>query len=459
MVWRNIIEILIHNTYCELQGFNAAQIALAKKALSYKDEGAVFGGTAWDGTVCFLNAKNRFPTGLIHKLATEFKAGKVVYKILDKRIKPEKKYQFKMKSPFVPRDYQGACRPLVAVKQRGVILAGTGAGKSFMSAIVVDEIGLDTLIIVPDTGLRNQLSKDYIEKFFNNKLVGTKLTDNKPIIVTNIQAIAKADKSLFTRFGLLIMDEFHHSGAKSYRTVANHCINAFYRYGFTGTFVRPAGDEMEMHGVLSQVIMRVRTSDLIKRGYLTKPYIKMIEFNLNKAEYRQKNYMDAYGQLIKESEIHIMIAQLAQEFIKQGKQTLIIAKRIEHAQAISELIEGSFFLSGASKDREEKKQAFIDKKIKCIVATNIFGEGIDIPTIDVFMNTRFEKTEIQTKQGIGRALRLAVDKPFALVIDFLISGHRNLKDHSNKRLASYQSEEEFDVQVVKSHTEIFDIFK
>lgn len=453
------MEILIYNTYCQLDGFSAAQIILAKKALSYKDEGSHFISGSWNGMVCFLNSKNQFPTGLIHRLANEFKASKVSYKILDKRIKPTKKYNFKLKEPFVPRDYQGACRPLVAVKQRGVFLAGTGAGKSFMSAIVVDEVGLDTLVITPDTGLREQLSEDYITKFFSPELVGTKLTDDKPIIVTNIQSIAKADPKLFLRFGCIIIDEFHHTGAKSYRVVANHCKNAFFRYGFTGTFVRPAGDEMEMHGVISQVIMRVTTSSLIKRGYLVKPYIKMIEFNLDKAKYRQKNYMEAYGELILESEIHIIIAQLALEFIRQGKQVLIVTKRVEHAKTLSELISGSVFLSGKSKDREEQKKAFIKKEIPCICATNIFGEGIDIPTIDVFFNARFEKTEIQTKQGIGRLLRLAPGKPFGVAIDFTICGHRNLKDHSNKRLASYQSEEEFDVELVKNHSGIFDVFK
>ncbi len=451
------MKILIRNTYCEITEAEPFLIEYCKEILSYKNEGAFFGNSAWDGTVYFLNKKNQFPTGLIHKLATALKLKKIPFKLLDAREKPSKQYAFNLKRFKAERPHQGAIRELLKAKQRGVFLAGTGAGKSYMAAVIADELGLNTLIITPDTGLRSQLTADFHD-FFDSKIVGNKLSDNKPIIIANIQSIAKADKKLFERFQTLIIDEFHHSGAKSYRKVSQHCLNAFYRYGMTGTFVRPSGDEMEMHGVLSQVIMRVTTSELIRQGFLCKPYVKMIKYDLNKDAYRGMKYQEAYAQLIDDYQIQNMIAEIANNF--KDKQTLIVTKRVEHAKVLSEMIEGAVFLSGEMglDYRDEMKQKFIDKKINCICSTNIFGEGINIPSIDIFINARFEKTEIHTLQGIGRCLRVIAGKTKALVVDFSIFGHKNLRDHSLKREKSYRSETEFDVEIVNDYTKIFSFY-
>jgi superfamily II DNA or RNA helicase len=260
--------------------------------------------------------------------------------------------------------------------------------------------------------------------------------------VTNIQSLAKADPKLFHRFDCLMVDEFHHAAAKTYKKINKQCLNAFYRYGFTGTFVRSSGDDMEMLGVLSNVIFKLTTSELIRMGFLVKPYISMVQYDLPKMKCR---YQEAYNYLIQDVQLHDLIAKISNNTVKEKKQTLVVVRRKEHGKAISEMIDGAVYLDGdsPSKYREEMKQAFIDKKIKCIVATNIFGEGIDIPTIDVYINARFEKTEIWTKQGIGRALRKTPGKEKAEVYDFYITGHPALKKHSEERTASYQKEDEF----------------
>lgn len=184
-------------------------LEFCKETLSYKSEGAFYGTSAWDGSIYFLNKKNQFPTGLIHKLANALKAKRISFGLVDCRKRPAKQFNFGLKKFKEERPHQGAIRPLLKQKQRGVFLAGTGAGKSYMQAVVADELGVPTLIVTPDTGLRSQLTNDFHE-FFDEKLVGNKLSDNKPIIIANIQSIAKADKKLFERFQLLLIDEFHH---------------------------------------------------------------------------------------------------------------------------------------------------------------------------------------------------------------------------------------------------------
>jgi len=105
--------------------------------------------------------------------------------------------------------------------------------------------------------------------------------------------------------------------------------------------------------------------------------------------------------------------------------------------------------------RDSIKQAFNKKNLRCIVATDIFGEGQNIPSIEVLINARLQKTEIQTAQGIGRALRNAEGKEFAEVYDFLIIGQKNLASHSAERINSYKKEPAFKIKIMRE--ESFDI--
>lgn len=437
------VVIEVHNAFSKAIADDFILQDLCTEILSYSVPGAVFAmahTSGWDGKTRLINKKGEFPSGLIYQLCHGLKRKAVAYEIKDFRIKPPKRFNLAFKG-FPPRPYQSACSEMTDHRTRGVFVMGTGAGKTYTAAMIIHRRGLKTLLIVPDTGLRSQLTKEF-KKWFDPKKISNKINSDAEIVIANIQSLAKADPKDFAKFEMLIIDEFHHSAAKSYKKVNKFCINAFYRYGFTGTFMRSAGDTMEMHGVLSQVIFKITTSELIRQGYLVKPYITMIKYNLPKMRCR---YTEAYNYLIQDVQLQTVVANIATTKVKENKQTLVVARRKEHGKEIADMIPGAIYLDGdtPSDYREEMKQAFIDKKIKCLVATNIFGEGQDIPTIDVYINARFEKTQIWTSQGIGRALRKALGKIKAEVYDFMIDGHKALRDHSTERLESYSKEPEF----------------
>ncbi len=228
------------------------------------------------------------------------------------------------------------------------------------------------------------------------------------------------------------------------------CSNAFYRYGFTGTFVRPDGADMEMYGVLSQVIFKKSTSDLIEENFLVRPYISIVQYDVPKM---RVDYKKAYDYIVEDYGFNKLIAAIAEEKAFQyHKQTLILVRRKEHGRLLQEMLPGAVYLNGDDpmSRREEVKRDFINKKVRCLIATSIFGEGIDIPSIDVLINARCQKTEIQTSQGIGRALRKADGKDKAEVYDFMIVGQKHLEDHSVERLNSYRKEPAFKIRKVQS---------
>jgi hypothetical protein len=322
------------------------------------------------------------------------------------------------------------------------------SGKTLTSAMVIGRKKVQTLFVAPDTGLREQAYEQYVEWFGHRNVTRDIMDTEKPIVVTNIQALMNKKPKAFLRFGMLLIDEFHHGAAKSYKKVNRFCANAFYRYGFTGTFMRPDGKDMEMHGLLSKVIFKKSTSELIEEGFLVRPYITIYRYQLPKLKL---NYADAYNYITQDYGFHKLVAEIANRAIDEGKQTLVLVRRKEHGRILAELIPNAMYLSGDDDHdhRERVKQSFIKKKIRGMIATNIFGEGQDVPSIDVLVNARAQKTEVQTSQGAGRALRKSDGKEKAEIFDFLFIGQKHLQAHSVERIQTYQREPAFKIKVVR----------
>jgi len=239
------------------------------------------------------------------------------------------------------------------------------------------------------------------------------------------------------------------SAADTYLKLNKWCANAYYRYGFTGTFLRTDGADMSMHGVLSKVIFKKTASELIEAGYLVRPHITITRHQVPRMP--GLDYKRAYDYIIRDGEFNKKIANIAREKISEKKQTLILVKRKEHGATLAEMIPQATYLSGddPTHTREMVKAQFNRKEIPCLIATAIFGEGIDIPNINVLINARCQKSEIQSVQGLGRALRKAPGKDMAEVFDFLIIPQKHLQAHSVERILAYKKEPAFLIRYKK----------
>ena len=288
-----MITIKVDNTHCLLETANSDLREKIHALLSYEVEGSVFArrySPYWDGKVKLLDRHNQFPTGLAPRVVGYLKKRSIPYTLVDLRPKPKPTYPFKLRLPsyMVPRYYQNDAVAMTDEKPRGVYWIGTGGGKTLTSAMVIERRKVPALFVTPDTGLRNQAFNDF-SQWFGEALVGTDVTGTKPIVVSNIQALINKDPKYFARFKLLIIDEFHHAAAKSYLKINKWCKEAYYRYGFTGTFTRADGADMTMHGVLSNTIFRKSTSELINEGFLVKPYITFYRVEAPKKDMARMN--------------------------------------------------------------------------------------------------------------------------------------------------------------------------
>ena len=448
-----MIELRMRNTFGQLSGLEPKVKEDLRQLLSYEIQGAYFAKQrrpGWDGRIYLLKANGTFPAGLYSIVAKYFLDNCIRYDYFDDRIVPpiNPDIQIRIPDELTPRPYQLEAQDIASAKNcRGVFLVGTGGGKTLIAAMTIDKIKAKTIFITPDLDLKTQTFNVFDSLF--PKQVSTDIFSDYPIVIANIQSLQKLPEGTLDRFQCLVVDELHHSAAKSYLKVNAETQNAYYRYGFTGTFTRTDGKILTMLGVISDLLYEKTTSDLIHEGFLVPP--KIIFYEYQTTNLHRTNYKIAYDQIIEDEKFNRLIGLIASKKIADGKQVLILVRRIEHGENITKYIKDAINLNGSMDNnyRDEIKKAFNNKEIKCVVATSIFGEGTDIPSVDVLINARLQKTEIQTKQGIGRVLRKAEGKEYASVFDFYMLGQKHFLKHSKERLKSYKSEEAFKIEIRK----------
>lgn len=459
-----MIELRLKNTVAQIIAPRELHEAL-RLLLSYEVPNAHFAmralpkGAKWDGRKRLMKTDGSFPAGLISTVI-EYLAKKRIKidKITDLRTIPSDHIAFP-DTPFKMRDYQQQCVDISDRRPRGIFNLGTGAGKTVVAEKIIGRRRVPTLFITPDKGIQKQ-TFDRFAKAFGSSHVTMSIENFSPIAVANIQSLVKKDKKFFEPFKMLMIDEFHHASADSYLVVNQLASSCYWRYGFTGTHLRTDGTDMVMHGVLSNVLMKKTASDLIDEGWLVPATITMINHRVK--GFSRFSYKEAYRQFCLNELLNNRIASIACDHFDGRQQVLILVRLKEHGELLAQRLTGrAVFLNGDHPVayREKMKALFAERKVRCIIATSIFGEGQDVPSIDVMINARFQDSEIQTVQGVGRALRLApgawnisdsirLGKSRAYIYDFFVTGSQYLKRHSESRLSQYQRERAFTINTI-----------
>jgi superfamily II DNA or RNA helicase len=118
---------------------------------------------------------------------------------------------------------------------------------------------------------------------------------------------------------------------------------------------------------------------------------------------------------------------------KNGKETTIRVKNVE-------------LLSG---NDDTLRRAAVFKAVKegicrCLIASTIADEGLDLPILDTLILAGGGKSSTRAFQRVGRVIRLFEGKEKAIVFDF-IDYTPMLRRHSRARQKYYQTEPLWDI--------------
>jgi len=364
------------------------------------------------------------------------------------------------------RPYQAEAIEKVFEFNRGVIHHSTGTGKSIVLAGIMSAFSQEKILFLVHTqDLVTQMKTDLL-KFFGVKNVGeyTGKTKNiKRITVATIQSFYKVCEEYKLYWDVVICDECHHVNQEEgmYGKVLQ-TLEAPVKIGTTATLPASEEGKMWLEALIGPVI---HTYDINQAGrdntlaipdieivptYAVPPYLlfnqdELITYDDKGEEKKPTSYRTVYWNgIVRNLPRNQLILHKAEQEVKKGRTVLIMVVNQQHGKDLIELssdfdIDPVFVYGHTKKEkREEIKKSLKNEKLKCAVASVVWIEGLDIPSLGCVINAASGKSEIKVLQAIGRGLRKTENKDTVKIIDFDDSKiHTYLGNHFKKRNKIY----------------------
>jgi superfamily II DNA or RNA helicase len=438
----------------------------------------------WDGKIRLFKG-NTFHAGLTQRVAEHLESQGVKVSIsgweerehIDVSDFPEDYL-----APAIPKLWEhqmDAIRAILA-NSRGIIKSPTGSGKTAIIAAgakyLWDFHDMRSLVIVPKKGLLHQTVKEF-ERMFNGDIevgiLGDGLRKVCPITVGTAQTVIKFQPStkkvkgrtqripadpdirdVVRNYEVLWLDETHRASSDSWQKIAL-ASRAKRRYGLSGTPKK--GDEisdLKMVGATGRNLIDVPSDILIQKKLSSKPKIVMMMSDEASGEklFSKMPYRDAYDAGIVENHTHNQaVIDCVCWLVDNSRQTLLLCRRKQHFRHLSDLLDSAgiahYAVWGdtATEDRDLAKKALKEKQVPVVLATTIWDEGEDVPSIDAIVLAEGVKVSTNALQRIGRGMRKGGDNE-VWVVDFAPTNHPTFLDHAAERCEAYEREG-YDVRV------------
>ncbi|GEM_PF-4719980 len=395
-------------------------------------------------------AGNKIPSGCLYLLQYLFEKEGLVLNIQDNRtVKPLEEVgdiitQF---GNLTLRDYQEEAVREAIKAGRGFIELPTGTGKTLIMAGILKNLNIErAAIITPSIALAEQIKRDL--SYMLNEEIGLMISNTKikKNITVTTYATFKKRPTEFMNVDVLIMDEVHHlTGVKTFEAVWRN--PAKYKFGLSATATVDKVNLKYVFAILGNCIYKKSIGELT--DYLPEPTV--LFFRMKYEDGRFDNLQDINPfqryrlEIIRNPVRNRLIARLGGIMVDLGLNTLILCSKKEHAYYIHmylrqlEGINVPIIWSNVSANlRNDIVQNF--EKYKIAIATTIFDEGINIPSLNVIINATGEASSIKTIQRAGRGFRKTKNKSNLLIIDFIDSFSSHAEYKSKARFDTYLKE-------------------
>lgn len=310
----------------------------------------------------------------------------------------------------------------------------TGSGKTVTALKLIQMKKQRTLIIVHKLNLLKQWQKEIkLMLDYDAGIWGGGEKRERDITVAMIQSMGGMN---INRFNFVLVDECHHCPADlTYNAMMKS--NAQLKVGLSATPTREDGNTLKMIAAIGDIKKVSDIKELIKRGILAKPEIRILKAPITR-ETGFKKYADAYrAQVVTNTDRHYLVAATAQKLVRDGYTVLITVEQIKHGKALEALIQGSKFIHGKTpKDEREKELKMFEQGKRTTIISTLLSEGSDIPSLGAIVIASGGKSQAAQMQKVGRALRTTKDKKTAIIVD-IVDNVRWLRDHSQGRVMLY----------------------
>lgn len=315
----------------------------------------------------------------------------------------------------------------------GLVVLATGLGKTFLAAF--DSATARRVLFVAH---REEILTQAMAAFRAvrprarlGRYSGNDRDADADIVFASVQTLARtAHLGRFdTRaFDYIVIDEFHHAAAATYRRIIDHFQPSFL-LGLTATPDRSDGGDLL--GLCEENI--VYECDLwsgIDRGLLAPFHYFGIPDPVEYAQipWRSGRFDEAAltEAVATKTRAENALDQLAK---RGGKKAIGFCVSRRHADFMTDFAQARGLRSVAvhsgdsSAPRTSALKALDDGDLDIVFAVDMFNEGVDVPSIDTVLMLRPTESAVIWLQQLGRGLRRSADKTHLAVIDY-IGNHR-----------------------------------
>lgn len=359
------------------------------------------------------------------------------------------------------RDYQVAAVKTALSKTRGLIQMPTGAGKSVAAAALIASVPKARwLILVPQSDLLEQFAKHVRERLGEEPgIIGDGEWNPQRVTVATFQTLSRRMSKAKDRAAYafmqsvqgVIVDESHSVAAGTYGFVLSKATSAYYRIGISATPLdRSDKKSIFVIAQLGGVIHKTSSAELRARGYLADATIKMVRVEQGS---NAPTWPGVYGECVTRSKVRNQV--VAQMAALAAKPALVFVSHVKHGQNLLQLVKKQGLraeLVWGEDDTDERRaaiEALVAGRLDVIVCSNVFAQGVDIPSLASVVNAAGGQSVILTLQRLGRATRVTKDKTTFQAWDVLDDGNRYLAKHGRARKDTYEREG-FTVEVLEA---------
>lgn len=500
-----MVEVVAGVVFTQLKGLSSYERAIADRCTRYFVEGSQFSRQVrdgvWDGYVHLLNSRGIMPTGMLNKVLARFDRKSVAYKVKDTR------QYFRVPSADAGvsllngsrslRPYQSEAVSALLSNFVGTVVLPTGTGKTTVIAALAAKIRKEQFLIIGSgTSILLQLQEEigdligervgYIGegKWLPDRVTVTSVDTMGEMLVPppkKIRFKTKDDKRKYEarleRWRIqrpkalaflggprcICVDEAHHGPSDTFKATLYACTNAVLRAGFTATYSRSSGDEMLLHAVTGGVIYKRSTSWMIKRGYLSRPVIILLQCCRNHGD-EWETYKESYTYgIVRNNGRNRLLAKSIELIASYGLGSIVFVSEIAHGMELERLLNDCkvgrvVFVTGNESGSVRKRilDAFQRNEITVLICTKIFNEGIDIPRVASGVKAGGLKYEGTSIQQLGRILRkipgsdgeIILDREERVFwVDVMDLHDEYLSNHSLHRMATYEKEKEYIIEI------------
>ena len=254
------------------------------------------------------------------------------------------------------------------------------------------------------------------------------LSENPRIKIMSIQWLSRHYQDMAEKPSLIVIDEAHHTVAKTYAEVMNAYPEA-RKLGVTATPCRL--NKKGFTDLFDVLLQSWPTKKFIADGRLSLyDYMSIKADSIDQRMVFGLTKRGADGdfslkEMSEKLDVQPSIERLCDTILRyaSNKKGIVYAIDIKHAEHIAEQyrVHGIHAVAISSKTPNDERRLTIDKfkagLIQVLVNVDLFGEGFDCPDVEFIQLARPTLSLAKYLQQVGRGMRVFEGKKFCLILD------------------------------------------